>query len=99
MAINDRGEIFGSVSGGCVEGAVAEIAERVISSGHPELAHFGIDDSEAWGVGLPCAGEIDMWVQAHEPGLFEDAARQGARAARGHPARETSGRGKARHHA
>jgi xanthine dehydrogenase accessory factor len=81
MAINDRGEISGSVSGGCVEGAVVEIAERVISSGRPELAHFGIDDSEAWGVGLPCGGEIDVWVQAYEPGPFEDAARSGARAA------------------
>jgi xanthine dehydrogenase accessory factor len=81
MAINDRGEISGSVSGGCVEGAVVEIAERVISSGHPELAHFGIADAEAWGVGLPCGGEIDVWVQAYEPGPFEDAARSGARAA------------------
>jgi xanthine/CO dehydrogenase XdhC/CoxF family maturation factor len=81
MAINDRGEISGSVSGGCVEGAVVEIAERVIGSGHPELAHFGIADSEAWGVGLPCGGEVDVWVQAYEPGPFEDAARSGARAA------------------
>jgi xanthine dehydrogenase accessory factor len=81
MAVNDRGEISGSVSGGCVEGAVVEIAERVISSGHPELAHFGIADSEAWGVGLPCGGEIDVWVEAYEPGPFEDAARSGARAA------------------
>jgi hypothetical protein len=63
------------------KGAVVEIAERVIGSGHPELAHFGIDDSEAWGVGLPCGGEIDVWVQAYEPGPFEDAARDGARAA------------------
>jgi xanthine dehydrogenase accessory factor len=47
MAINDRGEIAGGVSGGCVEGAVVEIAERVIDSGRPELAHFGIADSEA----------------------------------------------------
>jgi xanthine dehydrogenase accessory factor len=81
MAINDRGEISGSVSGGCVEGAVVEIAERVIDSGHPELAHFGIADADAWGVGLPCGGEIDVWVRAYEPGPFEDAARSGARAA------------------
>ena len=81
MAINEHGEVSGSVSGGCVEGAVVEIAERVIDSGQPELAHFGIADSEAWGVGLPCGGEIDVWVQAYEPGPFEDAARTGARAA------------------
>src|SRR3954453_16258649 len=81
MAINERGEISGSVSGGCVEGAVVEIAARVIDSGQPELAHFGIADSEAWGVGLPCGGEIDGGVEAYEPGPFEDAARTGARAA------------------
>jgi xanthine dehydrogenase accessory factor len=81
MAINDRGEIAGGVSGGCVEGAVVEIAERVIDSGRPELARFGIADSEAWDVGLPCGGEIDVWVQAYEPGRFERAARAGDRAA------------------
>ena len=81
MAINDRGEISGSVSGGCVEGAVVEIAERVIRNGHPELAHFGIPDSEAWGVGLPCGGEIDVWVEPYSPGPFQYAARVGARAA------------------
>jgi xanthine dehydrogenase accessory factor len=53
----------------------------VISSGDPELAHLGIADSEAWGGGLPCGGKIDVWVQAYEPGPFEDAARSGARAA------------------
>jgi xanthine dehydrogenase accessory factor len=81
MAINDRGEISGSVSGGCVEGAVVEIAERVISSGHPQLAHFGIADSDAWGIGLPCGGEIDVWVEPYSPGPFQYAARVGARAA------------------
>src|SRR6266446_8559918 len=81
MAINDRGEIAGGVSGGCVEGAVVEIAERVIDTGRPELARFGIADSEAWGVGLPCGGEIDVLVQAYEPGPFERAARAGDRAA------------------
>jgi xanthine dehydrogenase accessory factor len=81
MAINDCGEIAGGVSGGCVEGAVVEIAERVIDTGRPELAHFGIADSEAWGVGLPCGGEIDVWVQGYEPGPFERAARADERAA------------------
>jgi xanthine dehydrogenase accessory factor len=81
MAINDRGEIAGGVSGGCVEGAVVEIAERVLDSGRPELARFGIADSDAWGVGLPCGGEIDVWVQMYEPGPFERAAGAGHRAA------------------
>jgi xanthine dehydrogenase accessory factor len=81
MAVNDRGEIAGGVSGGCAEGAVVEIAERVIDGGPPELAHFGIADAEAWGVGLPCGGSIDVWVQAFEPGPFARAARAGDRAA------------------
>src|SRR5947209_8992998 len=81
MAVNDRGEIAGSVSGGCVEGAVAEIADAVLKGDPPQLLHFGIADSDAWDVGLPCGGEIDVWVQAYEPGRFEQVARAGGRAA------------------
>ena len=47
----------------------------------PQLVHFGIADSDAWDVGLPCGGEIDVWVQAYEPGRFEEIARAGGRAA------------------
>lgn len=67
MAINDRGEISGMVSGGCVEGAVVEIAESVIADGKPQLLTFGIADEEAWDVGLPCGGEIDVLVERFEP--------------------------------
>ena len=67
MAINDRGEVSGAVSGGCVEGAVVEVAERVLAGGGPELVHYGIADSDAWDVGLPCGGEIDVWVERYEP--------------------------------
>jgi xanthine dehydrogenase accessory factor len=81
MAVNEHGEIAGAVSGGCVEGAVVEIADGVIRGGPPQLAHFGIADAEAWDVGLPCGGEIDVWVQAYEPGRFEQIASQGGRAA------------------
>jgi xanthine dehydrogenase accessory factor len=81
MAINDRGDIAGSVSGGCVEGAVAEIADGILKGDPPQLLHFGIADSDAWDVGLPCGGEIDVWVQAYEPGRFEEIARTGGRAA------------------
>jgi xanthine dehydrogenase accessory factor len=81
MAVNDRGEIAGSVSGGCVEGAVAEIADGVLRGDPPQLLHFGIADSDAWDVGLPCGGEIDVWVEAYEPGRFEEIARTGGRAA------------------
>jgi xanthine dehydrogenase accessory factor len=85
MALNERGEVAGSVSGGCVEGAVVEVAERVLAGAPPRLLHFGIADADAWNVGLPCGGEIDVWVQAYDaeptdPPL-EYAARHGGRLA------------------
>ena len=67
MAINHRGDVSGAVSGGCVEGAVVEAAEGVLASGEPRLLHFGIADSEAWDVGLPCGGEIDVFVEEYRP--------------------------------
>jgi xanthine dehydrogenase accessory factor len=81
MAVSDRGEIAGAVSGGCVEGAVVEIAEQVLRGEPPRLLHFGIADSDAWDVGLPCGGEIDVWVQRYEPGRFVEVAASGGRAA------------------
>src|SRR2546423_10869288 len=80
MAVNDRGEIAGGVSGGCVEGAVVELAEGAIAGGDPQLVHFGIADSEAWDVGLPCGGEIDVWIQRYEGGRLEEVASTGGRA-------------------
>jgi xanthine dehydrogenase accessory factor len=67
MAVNERGEVSGGVSGGCVEGAVVTIAEDVLAGGEPQLLHFGIADEEAWDVGLPCGGEISVWVERYEP--------------------------------
>jgi xanthine dehydrogenase accessory factor len=81
MAISAGGEVAGSVSGGCVEGAVVEIADGILNGAPPRLQHFGIPDSDAWDVGLPCGGEIDVWVQAYEPGRLEEIARSGGRAA------------------
>ena len=66
MAVNSRGEVSGAVSGGCVEGAVVEVAEEVLAGGEPRLLHFGIADSDAWDVGLPCGGEIDVYVERYE---------------------------------
>ncbi|HWE31878.1 MAG TPA: XdhC/CoxI family protein [Solirubrobacteraceae bacterium] len=80
MAISSTGEIAGSVSGGCVEGAVVEIAEQVMAGGAPRLTHYGIADSDAWDVGLPCGGEIDVWVQEYASGRFEQLARADRRA-------------------
>jgi xanthine dehydrogenase accessory factor len=81
MAVSEYGAVIGGVSGGWAEGAVAEIADRVIGGEQPRLVHFGIADSEAWDVGLPCGGEIDVWVQAYQPGRFAEIARAGGRAA------------------
>src|SRR3954451_17625908 len=67
MAINSRGEVSGMVSGGCVEGAVVEVAEEILLGAGPRLLHFGIPYSDAWDVGLPCGGEIDVWVERYEP--------------------------------
>jgi xanthine dehydrogenase accessory factor len=66
MAVNSRGEVSGAVSGGCVEGAVVAVAEDVLKGGEPRLLHFGIADSEAWDVGLPCGGEIEVFVERYE---------------------------------
>jgi len=63
MAVNEHGEVSGAVSGGCVEGAVVEAAAEVLGGGGPKLMHFGIADSEAWDVGLPCGGEIEVFVE------------------------------------
>jgi xanthine dehydrogenase accessory factor len=81
MAITDQGEIAGAVSGGCVEGAVIELAEQVLAGESPRLVHYGIADSDAWDVGLPCGGEIDVWIQAYQPGRFAEIAGAGGRAA------------------
>ena len=66
MAVNGSGEVSGAVSGGCVEGAVVEVAEQVLGGSEPQLLHFGIADSDAWDVGLPCGGEIDVFVERVE---------------------------------
>jgi xanthine dehydrogenase accessory factor len=67
MAISSSGDVSGAVSGGCVEGAVIQVAEEVMAGGAPQLLNFGIADEEAWDVGLPCGGEIGVWVERYEP--------------------------------
>jgi xanthine dehydrogenase accessory factor len=63
LAISESGELAGSVSGGCVESDVAEHAREVLATGKPELVSYGIADEEAWEVGLPCGGEIDVFIE------------------------------------
>jgi xanthine dehydrogenase accessory factor len=64
MAVTAQGEIAGSVSGGCVEGAVVDAAMKVLDGAKAELLQFGVADETAWDVGLACGGKIDVFVQA-----------------------------------
>jgi xanthine/CO dehydrogenase XdhC/CoxF family maturation factor len=66
LAISESGELAGSVSGGCVESDVYENAREVLKTGKPRLISYGIADEEAWSVGLPCGGEIDVFVEVLE---------------------------------
>jgi xanthine/CO dehydrogenase XdhC/CoxF family maturation factor len=66
MAVNARGEMIGSVSGGCVESAVVEEALNVIKSGKPKLLAFGVSNEQAWEVGLACGGTIEVFVEKLE---------------------------------
>ncbi|OWV93594.1 XdhC family protein [Rhizobium sp. R693] len=63
LVINGDGNFHGSVSGGCVEGAVIGEALEVISDGEPRLLEFGVADEIAWGVGLSCGGRIRVYVE------------------------------------
>jgi xanthine dehydrogenase accessory factor len=67
MAVSGRGDVAGSVSGGCVEGAVVEEAQRVLETGEPSLLTYGYSDEQAFAVGLTCGGEIQVFVERLEP--------------------------------
>ena len=76
LAISESGELAGSVSGGCVESDVAERARDVLATGKPELVSYGIADEEAWDVGLPCGGEIDVFIERADGELPDPAEAQ-----------------------
>ncbi len=63
LVIDDGGNFAGSVSGGCVEGAVIAEAIDVIASGKPKMLEFGVTDETAWHVGLSCGGRIKVYVE------------------------------------
>ncbi|MDH3672439.1 MAG: XdhC family protein [Gammaproteobacteria bacterium] len=66
LAVDDAGAFVGSVSGGCVEGAVVRAALDVIKQGKPRLLNFGITDEQAWDVGLACGGEVQIYLERIE---------------------------------
>lgn len=63
MAVNQDGEVVGSVSGGCVEGAVVEEALQIIESRDRRVVTFGYSDDEAFAVGLTCGGTIHLFIE------------------------------------
>ncbi|MBE0410495.1 MAG: XdhC family protein [Anaerolineales bacterium] len=70
MALTSSGKITGSVSGGCVEGAVYQAGVETLKTGQSQLLHFGVADETAWEVGLACGGTIQVFVQALKEQLF-----------------------------
>jgi xanthine dehydrogenase accessory factor len=83
LIVSETGELAGSVSGGCVESEVVEAAREVLAGGEPRLLTYGISDDLALSVGLPCGGEIDVWVDEPDRdllGQLKDVAREERRA-------------------
>jgi xanthine dehydrogenase accessory factor len=85
LAVNEDREFVGSVSGGCVEGAVIHEALEVMASGQPKTLDFGVSDEDAWAVGLACGGKVSIYVDpvdAEEErllsGVLEEQRRRGA---------------------
>jgi xanthine/CO dehydrogenase XdhC/CoxF family maturation factor len=66
LVVDDKGGMAGSVSGGCIEGAVVREAQEVIGGGKPRLLDFGVTDEQAWEVGLACGGKLQIWLEALE---------------------------------
>lgn len=63
MAVTASGRMAGSVSGGCIEGAVADVAQQVMQTGTPQWLDFGVTDERAWEVGLACGGKLKVFVE------------------------------------
>jgi xanthine/CO dehydrogenase XdhC/CoxF family maturation factor len=67
IVIRDDGAFLGSVSGGCVEGAVIESAQDAIRTGQARVLEFGVTNEDAWAVGLACGGQIEIFVEPIAP--------------------------------
>ncbi|MEO5609674.1 MAG: XdhC/CoxI family protein [Ornithinibacter sp.] len=72
MLVGPGGEAVGSVSGGCVEGAVYELSQSVVASGTPVLQRYGVSDEDAFAVGLTCGGILDVFVESVSQRTFPE---------------------------
>jgi xanthine dehydrogenase accessory factor len=74
LAVSERGDVAGSVTGGCVEPAVYEEAQAVLAGGAPRLVSYGIADEDAFEVGLPCGGTVHILLTAGDPDVVRELA-------------------------
>ena len=63
LGISERGEMVGSVSGGCIEGAVVKEALEVMAGAPPKLLDYGVSNEQAWEVGLACGGKLEVYIE------------------------------------
>src|SRR6478672_4646985 len=85
MLVGPGGEAVGSVSGGCVEGAVYELSQEVVETGRPVLQRYGVSDSDAFAVGLTCGGILDVFVEKVSQQTFPELAEVAADIDAGRP--------------
>jgi xanthine dehydrogenase accessory factor len=78
LAVDEDGQVLGSVSGGCVEGAVYELCQEVLASGRPVLTRYGVSNDTLFEVGLTCGGTLDVYVERIEPTVAPDLDRLSA---------------------
>jgi xanthine dehydrogenase accessory factor len=85
LAVSAGGEVVGSISGGCVEGAVYELASQVIETGVPVLQTYGVSDDDAFAVGLTCGGILDVFVEQVNKERFAEQGEVAGAIGRGEP--------------
>ena len=85
MLVGPDGTAVGSVSGGCVEGAVYEVAQEVVAAGTPALRRYGVSDDDAFAIGLTCGGILDVYVERIDRETFPELGEVAAAIRAGEP--------------